>query len=104
MTGELNYQGGDRKTFYGTFPYDEGGATFDSAGVKLATNSLAPVGAEGRGRMAGGGVTRLVLGRRFGLLPFGWPWLVVVGWWAVAERRKMWWQWALVAATAAVAL
>ena len=104
MTGELNYQGGDRKTFYGTFPYDEGGATFDSAGVKLATDSLAPVGAEGRGASLAVNVWYFVLGRHFGLLPFGWPWLVVVGWWAVAERRKMLWQWALLAATAAVAL
>jgi hypothetical protein len=104
ITGELNYQGGDRKTFYGTFPYDEGGATFDSAGTRLVTDSLAPVGAEGRAASLAANVGYFVLGRHFGLLPFGWPWLVVVGWWAIAERRKMLWQWAILAATATVAL
>ena len=104
ITGELNYQGGDRKTFYGTFPYDEGGTTFDSAGISLATNSLTPAGAEGRTASLTANVGYFVFGRHFGLLPFGWPWLVVVGWWALSERRKMWWQWTLLAATAAVGL
>ena len=101
ITGELNYQGGDRKTFYGAFPYDDRGTTFDSAGISLVTNSLTPVGAEGRFASVAANVGYFVVGRHFGLLPFGWPWLVVVGWWAAGERRKMWWQWALLAATAA---
>ena len=104
ITGELNYQGGERKTFYGTFPYDEGGKTFDTAGISLATDSLTPVGTEGRAASLAANIWYFVVGRHFGLLPFGWPWLVVAGWWAVGERRKMWWQWALLAATAAVAL
>ncbi len=54
ITGELNYQGGDRKTFYGTFPYDEGGTTFDSAGISLATDSLTPAGARRSSRIACG--------------------------------------------------
>jgi hypothetical protein len=104
ITGELNYQGGDRKTFYATFPYDESGTTFESAGIKLATDSLAPAGAEGRAASVAANVGYFVMGRHFGLLPFGWPWLVVVGWWAVGERQKTWWQWALLIATAAVGL
>ncbi len=104
ITGEVNYQGGDRKTFYGTFPYDEGGTTFDSAGISLATDALTPAGAEGRAASLAANIGYFIFGRHFGLLPFGWPWLVVIFWWAVGERRKMWWQWALLAATAAVAL
>jgi hypothetical protein len=46
-TGELNYQGGERKTFYGRFPFDETGATFASHGVWMATNQLGPL-VEGR--------------------------------------------------------
>ena len=105
ITGELNYQGGDRKTFYGTFPYDEGGTTFDSAGISLATDSLAPVGAEGRGRIACRQTSGISCWAAilvcFRLAGPGSSWSV---WWAVGERRKMWWQWALLAATAAVAL
>jgi hypothetical protein len=45
-TGELNYQGGERKTFYDRYPFDAG-VTFDSAGVWMATDHLGPL-VEGR--------------------------------------------------------
>jgi hypothetical protein len=41
-TGELNYQGGERKTFYDRYPFDPG-VTFDSAGVWMATDHLGPL-------------------------------------------------------------
>ncbi|HXY42220.1 MAG TPA: hypothetical protein VEQ10_21265 [Vicinamibacteria bacterium] len=41
-TGELNYQGGERKTFYDRYPGDPG-TTFDSAGVWMTTNHLGPL-------------------------------------------------------------
>jgi hypothetical protein len=37
VTGELNYQGGERKTFYDRFPGDETGATFDDTGFWMTT-------------------------------------------------------------------
>jgi hypothetical protein len=43
VTGELNYQGGERKTFYGRFPFDEGGASFDDSGEWMTTNQLGPL-------------------------------------------------------------
>ncbi len=43
LTGELNYQGGERKTFYGRFPFDAGGATFDDSGTWMTTNQLGPL-------------------------------------------------------------
>ncbi len=43
FTGELNYQGGERKTFYGRFPFDATGASFDSAGVWMTTNQIGPL-------------------------------------------------------------
>ena len=43
FTGELNYQGGERKTFYGRFPFDASGATFDDSGVWMTTNQLGPL-------------------------------------------------------------
>jgi hypothetical protein len=43
FTGELNYQGGERKTFYDRFPFDAGGATFDDSGFWMATNQLGPL-------------------------------------------------------------
>jgi hypothetical protein len=42
-TGERNYQGGERKTFYGRFPFDASGATFDGSGFWMTTNRLGPL-------------------------------------------------------------
>jgi hypothetical protein len=42
-TGDLNYQGGERKTFYGRFPYDAAGSTFDDSGAWMVTNQLGPL-------------------------------------------------------------
>jgi Glycosyltransferase family 87 len=41
-TGELNYQGGERKTFYDSYPF-EPGVTFDSAGVWMTTDHVGPL-------------------------------------------------------------
>jgi hypothetical protein len=41
-TGELNYQGGERKTFYDHYPFDPG-VTFDSAGVWMTTDHVGPL-------------------------------------------------------------
>jgi hypothetical protein len=43
LTGELNYQGGERKTFYGRFPFDAQGTSFDEAGIWMTTNQLGPL-------------------------------------------------------------
>ncbi len=42
-TGELNYQGGERKTFYGRFPFDGTGSTFDGSGAWMTTNQVGPL-------------------------------------------------------------
>jgi hypothetical protein len=43
LTGELNYQGGERKTFYGRFPFDAQGTGFDEAGIWMTTNQVGPL-------------------------------------------------------------
>jgi hypothetical protein len=42
VTGEANYQGGERKTFYGQFPYEAPGLTFDTTGFWMTTEQLGP--------------------------------------------------------------
>ena len=42
VTGEVNYQGGERKTFYDRYPFDPG-VTFDTAGVWMTTDHLGPL-------------------------------------------------------------
>ena len=38
VSGEFNYQGGDRRTFYTTFPFDAPDATWDNRGVAVITS------------------------------------------------------------------
>jgi len=51
LTGELNYQGGERKTFYGLFPFearpDGTKVTFGNSGIWMTTDHLGPL-VEGR--------------------------------------------------------
>ncbi len=43
VTGEMNYQGGERKTFYGRFPLEAHDVTFDNAGFWMTTDHLGPL-------------------------------------------------------------
>jgi hypothetical protein len=42
-TGEANYQGGERKTFYDRYPFESADATFDSAGIWMTTDHVGPL-------------------------------------------------------------
>jgi len=42
VTGELNYQGGERKTFYERFPFETAGVTFGNSGIWMTTNRPGP--------------------------------------------------------------
>ena len=46
-TGELNYQGGERKTFYTRFPFEAPGVDFDNSGFWMTTDHVGPL-VEGR--------------------------------------------------------
>ena len=82
ITGEFNYQGGDRKTFYDRFPFQDTESTFDNTGISVATNELAFEGWQHLGRNIG----YFLFGRHFGLLPYYFPALVITIW--VLRRWK----------------
>jgi hypothetical protein len=42
-TGEMNYQGGERKTFYGRFPLEAPGLDFDNTGFWMTTDYVGPL-------------------------------------------------------------
>ena len=83
MTGEWNYMGGDRRTFYGGaggFPYEHGTA-FDQAGIPMTTNEVTFDEPPDRIeswlvllRNAG----YFLVGRHFGFVPFFFPAVVAV--------------------------
>ena len=51
LTGEVNYQGGERKTFYSKFPFETAESTFESGGIWMSTEQVGPlVAGEGEGK------------------------------------------------------
>jgi hypothetical protein len=107
ISGEFNYQGGDRKTFYHTtgFPFANTWETFDNSGpvrgredvmvgdVLLNTHSL-PVMLHD--------LVYFTIGRNAGLVPYFFPGVLAFVMFAVS-RRKPAWQW-LVAGTVVAAV
>ena len=95
VTGEFNYQGGDRKSFVAHFPFD--GSTesaWDSRGTEMSTNDadlesvLEP--AEFPARFAHN-VEYFLVGRHFGFIPYFFPGVVcLVLWLASPERWRPW--------------
>ena len=84
ISGELNYQGGERKTFYGEYPFQTDDATFETLGISVTTESLEFEGWQHLGR----NTVYFLFGRHFGLVPYYFPAVVVVGW-ALVRRREL---------------
>jgi len=108
VTGDWNYQGGERKTFYGAgdgtftggFPYQNDASTFDSVGL---------------GRVGGGSfgvlftrdallevfphnVWYFLFGRHTGFAPYFFPGFAAVLLFLAATRDRAMWQWLTLAA------
>ena len=97
VSGELNYQGGGRKTFYGEFPFQDDDATFDTLGISVTTENLEFEGLQHLGR----NLLYFVVGRHFGLLPYYFPAIVVIVW-ALRRWRELEAWHALIAAAVTV--
>ena len=89
VSGEWNYQGGDRKTFSGRFPFEAKRANFDELGVAVSTNEIA---ARETSRtyltQFGHNIVYLFAGRHFGLLPYFFPGMFIAAW-AFWRRRTL---------------
>ena len=101
------YQGGDRKSFYGTFPFEGPAATFDTLGLGMTTNAVVveePLGPVGFLTLLGTNLWYFLVGRHFGFLPFFFPGLVAV--WLFARRGvdRTPWGWAIAGTVAATAV
>ena len=94
ISGELNYQGGDRKTFYGTYPFEQPGATFDNRGISMTTNEVDEEAWRiGFVSLLPRNLGYFLVGRHFGLLPFFFPGVVAVWLFLRARRERFPWQW-----------
>lgn len=96
ITGELNYQGGNRRTFYGRFPFENPAAVFDNLGISMTTNAVLVDAASIREFMLTLAVNLryFLLGRHFGFLPYFFPGLVAIALFVMAGHDRRLWQWA----------
>ena len=117
ITGDLNYQGGDRKTFYGRpgpgstyvgpagFPFASPQETFDTTGLDRATDEV-PVDilvTTDTFRVFRHNVWYFLVGRYSGFVPYFLPGAVSVLLFLAAPRRRQAWQWLTFGTLAATA-
>ena len=92
-SGEFNYQGGDRKTFYTAFPFDGSkDNVWDRKGTEMSTNDsdAENVLQDFTNRFAHN-VEYFLVGRHFGFVPYFFPGVVAIVLWLFSrERRRPW--------------
>ena len=100
ITGELNYQGGNRRTFYGTFPFERPGAVFDNLGISVTTNEVVVDESSARDFLVvlAANLRYFLVGRHFGFVPFFFPGLVTIVLFLLARNDRRAWQWATLCA------
>jgi hypothetical protein len=105
MTGELNYQGGLRKSFYSStgFPFANPNERFDNRGVGTATDAVPVDILVHRDTLTVllWNAWFFIVGRYSGLLPYFFPAIVAVGLFAAGRRDRRPWQWLVAGAIAA---
>jgi hypothetical protein len=97
ITGEFNYQGGDRKSFYSStsFPFANSWETFENRGAQAATDAV-PVDVlvhSNTFQVFAWNAMYFVFGRYSGLLPYAFPALVAVVLFLLRGRERLPWQW-----------
>ena len=95
ITGELNYQGGDRKIFYDIYPFERPDATFDTLGISMTTNEIIidELSLARSAVMLAQNVGYFAVGRHFGFVPFFFPGVVAVALFLWTRRDRRSWQW-----------
>jgi len=117
ITGDLNYQGGDRKTFYGRpapgstyvgpsgFPFASPGETFETTGLDRATNEV-PVDVlvtSDTFNVFRHNVWYFLVGRYSGLVPYFFPGVWSLALFLLTRGRREIWQWMVLGTLAATA-
>jgi hypothetical protein len=108
ITGDFNYQGGDRNTFYGQlrngFPFQTPQATFESAGASRTTNRILWEVLFSRAALLDvlpHNLVYVTLGRHTGLVPYFFPGVLACLLFLWGWRRRPLFQWLVAGALAA---
>jgi hypothetical protein len=99
IAGEWNFQGGDRRTFYGAYPFQTPDHTFEVTGADRATDRLLTeiVFSGDFWTVLWHNAWWFVVGRHSGLLPYFFPALFALGAFAVVRSRRTSWQYLVLA-------
>ena len=107
ITGEFNYQGGYRKTFYSSigFPFANARETFESIGNVHGRSDVLVDTLANRDtlKVFWKNIGYFLFGRYSGLLPYFFPGVLALVLFLAKRRARFWWQWLLVGAVAAEA-
>ena len=101
-TGDLNFQGGDRRTYYGAFPFMDATLGFD-VGMDRATNQVLTDIVFDRQLFwsrLGWNIVYFFLGRHSGMLPYFFPGLAALAMFLWPKTRRLGWQWLVFGAVA----
>lgn len=104
ITGEWNYQGGDRRTFYsgqGGFPFQNERNTFDSVGLDRATNRVPIEVLSSRDavfEVFRHNLVYFVFGRHTGFAAYYFPGFLAALMFLLSRRGRSAWQWLTLAA------
>jgi len=107
VTGEFNYQGGDRKTFYSRFPLDGSADDAWAATEEHTTNdSDSDSVLKDLPNRLSHNAEYFLVGRHFGFVPYFFPGLIAIGLWLASRDRAQPWRLftALAVAASVVAL
>ena len=95
VTGEFNYQGGDRKTFYGSFPFDGSGDAWDKQAAEVVTEGNVQVEVLTNDRLTARlarNAWYFLVGRHFGFIPYFFPGVVAIAAWLFSSARRDRWR------------
>ncbi len=97
VSGEFNYQGGERRTFYGRFPYDRPDNTWapESTAPRAGTDGEAQqlvLTSPDAPRWFAQNLEFFVLGRHFGFVPYFFPGVVAILAWLFSRTRRDAWR------------
>jgi hypothetical protein len=113
VTGEWNYQGAHRKTFYSNYPFDAMGTTFENAknssenatgGDKALSPDILFPGQPFFWTLTTTNAGYFIWGRDSGLIPYFFPGALLIAVWLARIRKAEFWQVATFGAFVATAL
>ncbi len=103
-SGEWNYQGGERKTFYGDYPFQSPTMNFDTAGKSKVTDQvLTEIIFDRRvfWTVFSHNLGYFFVGRNSGILPYYCPAVFAMGFMLWQWRRRKMWEWLIFGAAMA---